>query len=159
MAVPREVEPPRPPPLRDTAHVKQRPRQVRQRHGQLVRERDRPLWVAPVHNAGMDGRHDPEEPHRGEEHCPERPELPSRQGRGEQGGNGERPHGCDAAEVDELPVGVALEDVVDGREEGGDDHGGDAHVVHPEEEEVEVVGVAGEEVASRARQETEHGTS
>lgn len=158
VAVPGEVEPPGLPPLRDSNHVEQRPDQVRQCHGWLVRQRDRPLWVAPVHHTGVHGRHDPEEPHRGEEHRPERPELPGGEGRGEQGGDGEHPHGRDAAEVDELPVGVALEDVVDGREEGGDDHDGDPHVVHPEQEEVEVVGVAREQVAGGAREETEHGT-
>lgn len=50
-----------------------------------------------------------------------------------------------------------MEDVVDWREEGGDDHDGDASVVEAGEEEVEAAGVAAKEMAESAGQETEHG--
>lgn len=54
-----------------------------------------------------------------------------------------------------MPYGLALENVVNWREKRGDDHDGDSDVVHLEEEEVEVVGVAAEEVAGGGGEEAE----
>lgn len=53
-------------------------------------------------------------------------------------------------------MGLALEDVIDGRKEGRNNHDGDSGIVHSKKLEAEVVGVAAEEVANGAREETEH---
>lgn len=157
VAVAGQVEPPRPPPLRDPANVEDGPHQIRQRHGRLVGQDEVTVGVVPVEDEGMDGRNQAEEAHGDEEQGAERPVLAGGEGRGEEGGDGAEAHEGDAGEVDEVPVWGALEDVVDGGEEGGDDHDGDAHVVQVEEAAVEGVGVAGEEVADAAGQEAEHG--
>lgn len=47
-------------------------------------------------------------------------------------------------------MGLAEEDVENGREEGGDDHYGYSGVVHAQKRETEAVGVATEEVAYAA---------
>lgn len=100
----------------------------------------------------MDCRHDPEEPHGREQHGPEGSELPGGECRREKRHDGEYAHGRDPAQVDELPMTVALEYVVNWREEGGYDHDGDPDVVHPEQQDVETVRVAREEVADAARE-------
>ena len=42
-------------------------------------------------------------------------------------------HNCDTAKVENLPVWGALKDVVDWREERGDDHDDDSYIVNPEQ--------------------------
>lgn len=54
---------------------------------------------------------------------------------------------------------MAEEGVVEGGEEGGDDHCRDAGVVKRPEEEVSAARVAVEEVGGRAEREADHGAS
>lgn len=98
----------------------------------------------------MDGGDQGGQSHGEEEEGAEGAVLRRGLGRGEEGGDCENAHAGDAGEVGELPVRLALEDVKDRGEEGGDDHDGDADVVDAKEEEVEVVGVTREEVADAA---------
>lgn len=84
----------------------------------------------------MDGGDNTKQPHRCKQQGAERAKLAAREFWREQCHDGESAHDRYAAKVDELPARVALEDVVDGREERGDDHGGDASVVYAEEHEV-----------------------
>lgn len=62
----------------------------------------------------------------------------------------DKAHDGDGSKVGDLPVGIALEDVVNVGEEGGDDHDSDADVVEASEEEIKAVRVAAEEVATAA---------
>lgn len=147
VAVPGQIERPRPPPLRDSADVEHGAHEVRGRHGPLVRQRHVPPRIAPVHHRRMHGGHNAEHCHGHEQRRPVGAELALGELGGEEGGDSEKAEGGDGGEVEDLVERVALEDVVDWGEEGGDDHDGDAGVVEAGEEEVEAAGVAAKEVA------------
>ncbi|RZS29347.1 hypothetical protein BHM03_00063069 [Ensete ventricosum] len=159
VAVAGEIEPPGLPPFRHPRHVEDSPRQVRRGHGRLVGQRHVTPRLAPVHDGRMHRGHDAREAHAREKQGTVRSELAGGQLRREEGEDGDEAHGGDGHEVGDLPVRVALEDVVDGGEEGGHNHDGDADVVHAQEEQVEAVRVAAEEVAAAAREEAEHGAA
>ena len=88
MALPRQVEPPGPPPLGRPAQVKHGPDQIRERHHALVREYDVAVRVTPVDHRGMDGRDDAEQGHGDEEEDAEGAASARREGRGEEGDDG-----------------------------------------------------------------------
>jgi len=154
-----EVEPARLPSLRDPAHIEERPREIRHCHGYLVRQRHRPPRLRPVNGSSMHCRDDTGQPHGDEQHCAVTAAGARGDVWGEEVEDGEDAHNGDGGKVGKLPAGVALEDVVDGWKEGGDNHDGDADVVEAGEEEVEAVGVAAEEVADAAGEEAEHGAA
>lgn len=159
MTMARKIEPPRAPPLRDPANIKHGPDQVRQSHGRLVGQDHVPVGIIPVEHEGVARGEYAEEAHGDEEQGPQGAVSGCGEGGGEEGDDGAYPEGGDDGEIEDLPVWGALEDVVDWWEEGGDDHDCDTRVVEVEEAEVEAVGVAGEEVASGAREEAEHRTA
>lgn len=150
MAMASEVEGAWTPPLRHPTHVEDGPYHIGQSHAGLICKSNVAPGLPPVDDQGMDGRHNPGEAHGGEDQGSERPEFAGGEGGGKEDDEAGDAHDGDAGEVGELPVGIALEDVVDGWEERGDDHDGDAGVVDAEEEAVELVGVAGEEMANAA---------
>uniref|UniRef100_J3MG75 Uncharacterized protein n=1 Tax=Oryza brachyantha TaxID=4533 RepID=J3MG75_ORYBR len=157
VAVAAEVELAGAPPLRHAGEVERRAGEVGQRHGALVRQRHVPARLVPVDGDGVDGRDDA-----GEAHADEQQRAVGAVPGGAQPGRHERVHGAhagrgDRRQVHHLPPRLALEDVVDRREEGHHDHDGDAGVVEADQEQVEAVGVARQEVARRAAQQAEHG--
>ncbi|KAG6428465.1 hypothetical protein SASPL_112717 [Salvia splendens] len=159
VALPRQIEPPGPPPLGHPAQVKHGPDQIREGHDALVREYDIAVRVSPVDHSGMDGRDDAKQGHGDEEEDAEGAAFARGEGRVEEGDDGAGTKDGDPGEVDDLPVRGALEDVVHGGEVGGDDHDGDAHIVEVEELRVEAARVAAEEVAEAAAEEAEHGAT
>lgn len=84
----------------------------------------------------MDCRQNAEEPHGHKQRRPESSVFWGREGRRKQRHDSEHSHRRNGGEIDELPVGFTLEDVEDRGEEGGDDHDGDPHVVHPQQQDV-----------------------
>lgn len=157
VAVAAQVEHAGAPPLRDAGEVERGAGEVGRRHGALVRQRHVPAGLVPVDGDGVGGGDDA-----GEAHGDEQQRAVGAVPRRAQPGRHERVHGGhpgggDRRQVHHLPPRLALEDVVDGREEGDDDHDGDAGVVEADEEQVEAVRVARQEVARRAAQQAEHG--
>lgn len=131
-----QIEPARPPPLRHPAHIKPGSGEVEQSHSRLISQSNIPPRIPPIHDGGMDRRNDPEQAHGHEEQRSEGPEFSGGERRREQSDDGEDAHDGDSGEVDDLPEGIALENVVDGGEEGGDDHDGDSDVINSEQKEI-----------------------
>lgn len=133
MAMARQIEPPGPPPLGNPSHIKHSPHQIRQSHDRFISQRHIPVRVIPVSHKRMHCRDQAEQAHAQKERNPERTTFSRGEGRGEKRDDRARAHDCDDGEIDDLPMRGAEENVVYGREEGGDDHDGDPGVVHTEE--------------------------
>lgn len=156
MAVSHDIERAGPPSLRDPRHVEDGAGAVQEPHHDLVAQGAEDQGVVPVEGHGVGGRDDAGAPHAEEQPRPEGTEAAAGEGGGEQGDDDEDPDEGDGGEVEEAPVGVVGEGVVDGGEEGADDHEGDPDVVEAPEEEVEPPRVAGEEVGDGAEDEARH---
>lgn len=157
VAMPDDIEHAGTPLLRDTADIEPGPDGVRQPHGHLEPEREVARGVAPVDPESVQRRDDT-----GQAHCEEQrgtqPAVPRRgAGRREQHGHDERAQGGDGGEVGDARGAVAEEGVVDGRDEGGDDHDGDARVVQLPEDDRGAARVAGQQVRRAARGQARHG--
>lgn len=160
VAVPGEVERPGLPPLGHAAGVHPRAGAVRRSHERLQGQHDAARGVPPVLRRGVHGRHHAGEAHGEEEQRAGLAVLGRVQDGAEEGAGGEEGQEGDGGEVEEPGEGLAQEGVVYGREEGGDDHEGDARVVQAPEEVVEAAGVAGQQVgdaaAAQAHQRARH---
>uniref|UniRef100_A0A0A9CJ99 Uncharacterized protein n=1 Tax=Arundo donax TaxID=35708 RepID=A0A0A9CJ99_ARUDO len=159
VAVSGQVERPRPPPLRHPRQVERRAGQIRCRHGALVRQRHVPAGLVPVHGGGVHRRHHPRHAHADEQQRAVGAVPRRAQARRHKRVHGGHAGGGDRRQVHHLPVRLALEDVVDGREEGDHYHHRDARVVEPDQEQVQPVRVARQQVARAAAQQAEHGAA
>lgn len=122
VAVADDVEHPRAPPLRYPADIDACPNTIGQAHHQLQTQGHMARAVLPVDPQCVECRNHPGEAHGKEEGGANRAEAGGREGRGEEGDDCKEADGGDGGEVDEAGEGVAEEGVVDGRDEGGDDH-------------------------------------
>lgn len=104
----------------------------------------------PMKHNGVHRRDHTGEPHGEEEVSPERAIMGRGERRREKRDDGKNAKEWNGGEIEKAGVGVAREGVVDGGEEGGDDHDRNAGVVEAPEEEVEALGVGVEEVGDCA---------
>lgn len=131
-----QIKPTGPPPLGNPAHIKPSSGKVKQSHGSLISQSNIPARISPIDDGGVNRRNDPEEPHGDEEKRSEWPEFSGGERRREESDDGEDAHDGDSGEIDELPVGIALENVVNWGKKGGDDHDSDSDVVDSEQEDI-----------------------
>lgn len=127
-----QIEPAGPPPLGNPAHVKPGSGEVKQSHCRLISQSDIPARISPIDDGGVNRWDDAEETHGHEEQSSEWAEFAGGERRREKSDDGEDAHDGDSGEIDDLPVGIALKDVVNWGEKGGDDHDGDSDVVDSE---------------------------
>lgn len=104
----------------------------------------------PMKHKGMNRRDHAGEPHGEEEVSPEIAVTRRGERRRKKGDDDKNAQDWNGGEVEKAGVGIAREGVVDGGEEGGDDHDWDAGVVEAPKEEVEALGVGEEEVGDGA---------
>lgn len=127
-----QIEPARKPPLRNPAHVKPGSSEIKQSHRRFISQSDITARITPIHDGGVNRGNNTEETHGDEEKSSIGPEFAGGKRRGEQSKDGEDAHDGDSGEIDELPEGIALKDVVNWGEKGGDDHDRDSDVVDSE---------------------------
>nr|ACL53312.1 unknown [Zea mays] len=157
VAVADAVEPAGAPALRHAGDVEPGAGGVHEAHEELERQREVALAVCPVEPQRVQRRQHPGEGHGHEEAGAEVAQARRRaRGRQEQRHHQQAQQG-DGGQVDELRAGAAEEGVVDGREEGGDDHHRDPRVVELPEEAREAARVARQQVRRRAHRQARHG--
>lgn len=144
MALPGYIKPSGLEPLRNSTYIKCSTNEVKECHQQLTNYGHIPPGIVPKQDSSMYSRNHAKDSHQDEECGTKTSVITRRKCRREQGDAGEEAHKRDHGEIDELPYWVALEYVVDGREEGRDDHDGDAEVIYAKKLHAEVVGVAAE---------------
>lgn len=115
------------------------------------------MRVFPVDDESMNSRHHAGETHGKEEAGTKGAEAGGGEARCKEGDNDKEAQDRDGGEVEEASDGVAEEGIVDRWEEGRDNHKGDTGIVQAPEEEVQAVGVAGQEVGEGATREAAHG--
>ncbi|GAB2209314.1 hypothetical protein Droror1_Dr00026524 [Drosera rotundifolia] len=133
--------------------------EVKECHQQLTSYGHNPPRIVPEQDRNIYSRNHTKDSHQDKECGTKTLVFIRRKNRGEQGDGVEEAHERDHGEIDELTYRVALEDVVDGREEGRDDHDGDVEVVYTKKLHAEVEGVTVEEMADTTREEAEHGVT